>query len=342
MALKRLVASALVIARLGGALDSECKNPLFQTHWFRTLGQSTAERDAQALNSMPTVKTGLTACPYYNGKASCCNKQFELAQKRFFGFFRNIVLPSKLALLAAHRLSVLDVRHRFEFEPSSFASKETLGLAIERFHDVLHPSVHGECFSKLLEYVAGMICFACRPDWPSTVSLSNRQIIRVHVTPATCLDIWTHCNAFGEASVNLRTALLDSIPAKQAKGAVVDLSMFADQQALCDWLHNTVALHPFQYPTEAELETAPEQTNLQEFAARRLTVEKNATVPFRKLFDGGDDSDIGEYEVDPLLEGQRSGFDTKWPTGESNGVPLGSDLGLGSRLEFMIVLTFLV
>merc|ERR1712187_402529 len=70
------------------------------------------------------------------------------------------------------------------------------------------------------------------------------------------MQLWISCEAFGEAAKNLYKSLMDSLLSKQAKKPFLDLSMFFDQQVLCDWLHDEVALHPFRRPSETELETS--------------------------------------------------------------------------------------
>lgn len=84
--------------------------------------------------------------------------------------------------------------------------------------------------------------------------------------------------------------------------------MFLDQQSLCDWAHDTIALHPFRRPTEAEREAAHRGGDWGgEATARRLGA--------RRLQDAGFGDTRGDIDV--LEEGRASTFDTKWPGSSS-------------------------
>lgn len=303
---------------LAAALDNQCKNPLYETHWFAKVGSATTEGSPLAtVNSIPTVKTGLRYCPYYNVKASCCNVEFESEQLQHYEHFSTMIFPSKLARIEEQRRSVQDVTNTAAFDAATEVQREQLGLALERFNPVLHPSVNAGCFSSLLMYTAGMNCFACRPDWFEFVTRTHSgQVIRVNVDPSVCMELWSQCEVFGEAAMALKQALLDSSLAKQAKLQAEDLNMFADQQALCNWLHDEVATHPFRRPSESEREAARRSSAGQAAMAasqtaqmRRLQAESNTT---RRL--QGE-----EFLLDVLTEGRRSGFDIHWHSAMSAG-----------------------
>lgn len=63
----------------------------------------------------------------------------------------------------------------------------------------------------------------------------------------------------------MRQAVLDSRLAILQRTPLENLGMFDDQQSLCDWAHDAIALHPFTTPGEGEREaahpfsTSPEQ-----------------------------------------------------------------------------------
>lgn len=295
------------------ALDIQCKDPLFQTHWFGEHGHSTWRGPLlPTLNSMPTVKTGLQLCPKYSGRASCCSTEFEASLGQHFNYYRQLVFPAMFAHVARHRQSVADVRNTAAYSDATRVEKEQLQLALERFNMVLAPSTHSTCLSTLLAYAAGMHCFSCQPDWSSYVTLDNNQVVRVHVQPIVCMDLWAKCESFGTAEKTLRQALLDSPLAKQAKSEYQDLRMFSDQQALCNWLHNEVALHPFRRPSEADRETEPfpSKRRLDAMWSAGSTLEgfdDNATEVSRRL-----GQTVGEKELDVLAEGAQSGFNMVW------------------------------
>lgn len=316
------------------ALDEQCKDPLFETHWFGKAGFATrGDAGFATVSSIPIVKTGLTLCPQYNGKMSCCSNAFEAEQLRHFGYFRNMIFPLKFHNLKEHRQSVQDVQNTAAWTVATAVEREQFNLALERFNPVLHPSVHAGCFSALLTYTAGMNCFACKPDWFGYVVQDSGQVIRLDVHPSVCMELWARCEAFGAAATQLRQALLDSALAKQAKRPSEDLDMFVSQQALCDWLHQEVALHPFQRPSEAEREAAPEDMTPPVAASTTLSPAAAAARAEAKSLLRTQQAAAGEAssqrlrrlqgdslgQLDILAEGRASGFDTVWPGSGSSG-----------------------
>lgn len=263
------------------------------------------------LNSVPAVQTGLRLCPSYNLRATCCTEAFEHSQAKHYSFFKDTILPSLLGRVARHRESVKSVMTSQVYAASSLRDREQHGRAVARFSLVLHDSVFKPCFNKMLEYVAGMTCFACKSDWIKYVTL-NPNVVRVHISPDACTELWEHCGAFGEAARGLRQSLTDSLLAKQAERPVTDLSMFNDQQALCDWLHDDVALHPFRWPTEMELETklAAPVTMLQSSQATSI----DDSMETRRLAEV-----IGVRELEVLQEGRLSTFVTYGPVSSTAG-----------------------
>jgi hypothetical protein len=320
--------AAAVSAALVRALDDQCKDPLFETHWF-------GKYDIQTLNSIPTVKTDLRLCPQYNKKSSCCSGTFELEQLRYFNDYRNIIFVSKLTRIKEHQESVLEVMSTPAYRTAGHTEKEQYHHALEAFNPVLAPEIHGDCFSALLAYAAGMTCFACRADWMNYVTEENDVVVRIHVHPSVCMEAWGRCEVLGEAAMNLKQALLDSVLAKQAKKQAEDLVMFSDQQALCNYLHNEVALHPFQRPSMTQREAAPGAHKEAEGFGSEAAVAPAAGPPTsstlpdlhanvfptampyaptasRRLF-----VESPKHELDVMKEGKLSGFDIVWTRGSS-------------------------
>merc|ERR1711879_898828 len=140
-------------------------------------------------------------------------------------------------------------------------------------------------------YVAGMICFSCESTWRSLVERDlKNKLVRVNITDSTCTEIWAKCESFGKLTKLLTQAVVDSKLAVSQNTPAEFLTMFRDQQALCDWTHDAIAMHPFTTPSEAEREAAPPQAAF----GRRL----------------------GEY--DAMKAGRASGFDITWNGADSN------------------------
>mmetsp|Transcript_31199 Transcript_31199/g.70188 ORF Transcript_31199/g.70188 Transcript_31199/m.70188 type:complete len:323 (+) Transcript_31199:40-1008(+) len=293
----------LLVAVVAGDPDMQCSDPLFQTHWF-------GKNDIATFSKFPTVISDLKLCPAFNNKASCCRQDFETEQLKYFNFWRQI-FASKIARVQKHRASVQDVRNTPGFQPADSVDKEQFEAALQAFGPVLSPAVHADCFSSMLTYAAGMICFGCNPDWFNyAVRDSKHQVIKVQISSGCCVELWTRCEAFGAASVELRQRVLDSTLAKQAKLSMENLDIFQDQQTLCDGLHNMVALHPFTTPTEADKEAAPAARLI----SRRL-FELNETMGVMRQLEDLDSSVARTKSFDAIRMGKASGFDLSWTGG---------------------------
>merc|ERR1711904_579922 len=55
----------------------------------------------------------------------------------------------------------------------------------------------------------------------------------------------------------VRQVMLDSRLAVMQTSSFENMEMFDDQQALCDWMHDAVAMHPFTTPSEMQREAVP-------------------------------------------------------------------------------------
>lgn len=342
-------ATLALYLELTTGLDEQCKDPLFETHWY-------GKYDIHTLNSIPTVKTDLQLCPEYNSLASCCSSEFELEQQRYFDDYRSIIFVSKLVRTTEHRQSVVEVKNTPAYTSAGHTEREQYQHALEAFNPVLTPAVHGDCFSALLTYTAGMNCFACRPDWFKYVTVENGVVVRIHVHPSVCMEVWSRCEQLGEAAMNLKQALLDSVLAKQAKLQAEDLDMFADQQSLCNFLHDEVSLHPFQRPSMVEREAAPGvhkepvhpageargaaggvaggTTPLPVLNPNAFPTAMPYATPTRRLFSESEHGTDIKKLVDVMAEGKQTGFNIFF--GEPSVLKLDPSLSVKASLHMWI------
>lgn len=283
-----------VLSALGRSQQHEpCKDPLFATHW-------SGKNDIQTFLAFPGIKTNLKLCYGYNQRASCCHQMFEPEQQKYFDFW-NRRFMEKLLRVSAHREALLAVARGLN--GTSQIDREQLEVVLARYADVLSPNHQARCFSSLLTYVAGVICFGCKPEWFRYTllegdALSLPRVARVNVAESVCRELWDACRAFGRSAVALEAAIRDSAVARAAPLALEGLDMFMDLQQLCEWMQTEVALHPFQ-PLRREDEDLPNAAEALALAAR-----------------GGNASSSRRLEAaeawDVLREGRRSGFDRAW------------------------------
>jgi hypothetical protein len=300
------------LATVSLGLDNQCKDTLFTTHWY-------GKNDIQTFNSIPEVKANLKYCVKYNHRASCCHQTFESELVKYFDSWRRI-LNAKLARVAHYKTSVHDVRNTDSYTASSKSDLEQFYAAERAFVPVLQPSVHNDCFSAILTYVAGMMCFSCKPNWFEYVVVDDAappHIVKLRIDPSVCVQLWDRCMVFGKASKELELRILDSALAKQAKVGIESLYMFRDQQSLCDWAHVRIALHPFSLTT-----TADKEANAMAEDSRRLAAEDPPVLFLPRNYsrvstqeptaEESSQRRLEDLQFDVIAEGQASTFDLQW------------------------------
>merc|ERR1719171_803158 len=163
--------------------DLPCQNPLFETHWF-------CKNDIGTLSDYPMVKTNLRLCPAFNQRKSCCHQSFEAEQVQHFQFWRQL-MRSKLERTGKNKQSVLDIEKSVHYSTASQQDLEQYRRALEKFDLVLDPANYADCFSALITYVAGMLCFACESGWEKSVQMDKGKVIRVRIASAVCVELWS-------------------------------------------------------------------------------------------------------------------------------------------------------
>lgn len=305
----------------------ECHNPLFETHWFTETGSS------ESLAEVPTVVEALRLCPLYNGRASCCRKTFEQEQLLHFNFWQKIY-AYKLERSRKNKAAVVQIQQQPFFNSATDDERAQYFRVLGKFDEVLAPENHASCFSALVTYTAGMLCFSCEPQWKQFVHLDYGKIVRILLTDRTCTEIYARCEKFGQVTSAFKHVLLDSRLATMQMTALENFDMFADQQALCDWMHNAVAMHPFTTPSEIQREAAPIPNIIH--ASRRLwnATELSEAAYLRQLA-GANEAEPTGPGYDAMDAGKASGFDITWG-GVTSAAQLSARFGL--CFQFVVVL----
>lgn len=255
----------------------QCKDPLYATHWA-------GKNDIPTLTSFPAVNTNLQTCPSFNERASCCQQSFETEQTKYFLFWRS-VLVGKFWRVYAHRSSILmGSQAAVQNSAVSKTDLEQLEAVKQRFQEVLAPASQSECLTSVLTYVAGMMCFACRPEWFQYAVISSQKmkadrLLRIRMASSVCVELWAACSSFGATVASLRAALRDSRLSKAAQLAEESFDMFLSQRQLCNWAHDVIALHPFSQPTREEQNlTAQMASGTMQSVLRRLDLKRTLDV----------------------------------------------------------------
>mmetsp|Transcript_58494 Transcript_58494/g.107663 ORF Transcript_58494/g.107663 Transcript_58494/m.107663 type:complete len:187 (+) Transcript_58494:85-645(+) len=156
-----------------------------------------------------------------------------------------------------------------------------------------------------------MLCFSCESAWHRFVHIDYGKVVRILLTDRTCTEIWARCEKFGELTRVLKHVMLDSRLATMQSTALENFNMFADQQGLCDWMHNAVAMHPFTTPSEIQREAAPIPDIIR--AERRLwNASSSLNSSHLRQLTGAHEVEPETLGYDAMDVGKSSGFDITW------------------------------
>eukprot|EP00448_Togula_jolla_P017683 CAMPEP_0170580888 /NCGR_PEP_ID=MMETSP0224-20130122/6746_1 /TAXON_ID=285029 /ORGANISM="Togula jolla, Strain CCCM 725" /LENGTH=301 /DNA_ID=CAMNT_0010903987 /DNA_START=39 /DNA_END=944 /DNA_ORIENTATION=- len=261
---------ALSIPNISGS----CDNPIFETHWA---GKS----DIRHLNGQPTAQFGLRRCPRYNDHFACCPAAFE---KELDISFKHWVehWQRKVNELHAFEVEVKGVMASQAFVSAHWAERALLSKVLESMQPVVES--YGTCFNTLLEYMAGMLCFCCDPNWSEKVFMDSAgHINHLQIHESSNEAIWQACRSLGDAAAELQLRAADSTLAKMIRVDFVDLAAFSTRISVSEHMASK-GLIVMRGPNEKLLKEPDSQT-------------RALSTPSRP-----------EGYVDPVRDGRASGF----------------------------------
>ncbi|CAE7537279.1 SPON1 [Symbiodinium natans] len=229
-----------------------CRNPLFPVHWSRECSRMCPS----LLHEDAAVSNNLTACPHWNGLASCCSTGLEAVQHRAFAQWK----LSLGEIIVSWRSYAAGMTMRQLTKVYEYSDDEMRVLFDEALAAVRHSTaVFGPCLLSMLQYAAGMICFMCDPQWEAYLYKSELPVAQteeekrylagasydaVAVASGTCAALWAGCEAFSTAARDAWDKILQCPLAKQIEQPLPDLPPFFSKPDLCEWTRAAIALQP--------------------------------------------------------------------------------------------------
>ncbi|CAK9086558.1 Hypothetical protein (Fragment) [Durusdinium trenchii] len=246
----------------------ECMNPLFRGQWY------TGELDIAQLEARPRIHQ-LLGCKLWSGNSSCCNSNLEALQRRaFLGYKEHF--DSQIHVLAEYSTALMDLKDSDVFEMAETLEQKLLQRAMHSIQSAV--KLAESCIIRLMAFVAGMICFACQPDWSAFVWRSGLgEVVGVNIDPEACVYVDWGCGMFGRAVQKAYSHVMESTLAKRLHTSLPDFSMMYSRLELCRWLRSVLAMQPMSHRAHR--------------AARRLepspvTVDPSALSAWPKAIEG--------------------------------------------------------
>jgi len=269
------------------AHSGSCQNPLFATHWA---GKS----DIRHLMGEPTLQYELNLCPMYNQRLACCPTAFEDVQQ--LSFHRWVKhWKRKIKYVKDFQMDMEGTKVSTAYVKASHADRALFDKALTIFRGVLR--TYGTCFDTLLEYMAGMLCFTCDPQWRFKVHMDpeHSRVTHLRIHESSNDALWESCRETGTAAIEMRTRISESSLAKSIWTRFEDFSMFESKIQLSKYMRH-YGLFALRGQSENVLKVEPGT-----HALERTLQAQEATV-------GGDDSAGLLY---PIRDGRASGFQCK-------------------------------
>ena len=214
----------------------QCMNPLFRSQWH------TGELDVAQLEAEPKLHESLQKCKFWNGNETCCTPNLEALQQRAFNAHK-AKFEFEVELLNEYLLALMELSKDDVFKLAEALEKKLLLRATDSIQLAL--KLAKPCIRRLMTFVAGMICFACQPDWSAYVWRNGLgEVVGVNVNPNACIYVDWDCGSFGRAAQNAYLHLMESTLAKRLHIALPDFSMLFSRVEICRWLRSDVAMHP--------------------------------------------------------------------------------------------------
>lgn len=162
---------------------------------------------------------------------------------------------------------------------------------------------YGTCFDTLLEYLSGMLCFSCDPDWQGKILMDtvggHVQVLQLQVHDSSNEALWASCLAFGGAAVEMRQRIADSALAKAIPGQLEDLSAFATRVGVSQYMASN-GLLVMRGPAEQALVVEPSRDEPSSVSSTARILQAVATA--------GDSSPSAGSFLYPVRDGRLSGF----------------------------------
>eukprot|EP00928_Gymnodinium_smaydae_P077998 TRINITY_DN6159_c0_g1_i1.p1 TRINITY_DN6159_c0_g1~~TRINITY_DN6159_c0_g1_i1.p1 ORF type:complete len:387 (+),score=91.43 TRINITY_DN6159_c0_g1_i1:178-1338(+) len=267
-----------------------CWNPMFAMHWA---GKS----DIRHLEASPTVQSGLRRCVAYNSKSACCPASFERTLQEAFDRWAEHLRRTIQGAKTFH-VQLTGIKLSDAYVGAVPEEKALLNKALDTFPEIM--DTFGDCFDTVLEYLAGVLCFSCDPQWRQRVLLDagGRKVTHILVDDRDYDMLWDQCKALAAATVKAEERIADASLAKLAQAPFPDLRLFATKAAVAEFAVSA-GLRALRGPNEQELKVRP-----QDNTGRRLV--QPATSPAAAAAASG--ANAASAPLRPVYDGRNSGF----------------------------------